>query len=252
MSLAEAPRVSRAEFLDRQRVAAGDAAALGLDGLLVWSTGGSALDGYADVFYLTNHYSQIPRVNLDIAGVMSGWGQTALVLPANLEQATLIVESADWRRDLVVADDVRESHDLVGEVVAALRDKQFSNARFGLAGKSIMPASTLERITSELPGLELVNVWDLVMRRRMIKSAVEIELMRRASLVGAGIQNAMMAAAAPGKTDNDLAREAFRVCLDEGDCQLGTVVAGMSLATSCIRMPTAAWTATSTTCSGQL
>ena len=208
--------VLRSEFLQRQKLAAEDAAGRGLDGLLVWSTGGSALDGYSNVFYLTNHYTQVPRVNLDIPGVMSGWGQTALLVPATRESPTLIVESADWRRDLVVAQDVRESHDLVGEVISAIRDRGLSTASMGLAGQSVMPASTWQRITTELPGLRLVDADEILYGHRMIKSPAEIELMRRASSVGAAIQNAMMAAAAVGKTDNDLAREAYRVCLDQG------------------------------------
>jgi Xaa-Pro aminopeptidase len=155
-------------------------------------------------------------VNLDIAGVMSGWGNTALIVPADGSTPTLVVESADWRRDLVVAGRVRESHDLVGEVIAALNDAGFARARLGMVGGSVMPASEWRRITTELPDLTLEDAAHVLFAHRMIKSPGEVEMMRYACAVGAEIQNAMMGAAAAGKTDNDLARAAYEICLDYG------------------------------------
>ncbi len=212
----EAPSIKRVEFQQRQRLVATDAAERSLDGLLVWSSGGSSLDAFADVFYLTNHYSQVPRVNIDIAGVMSGWGHTALIVPAGAPTTTLVVESADWRRDLVVAGQVRESHDLVGEVIAAIKDAGLGNARLGLVGATVMPASEWQRIAGELPNLKLEEASSILFARRMLKSPGEVEMMRYACAVGAEIQNAMMGAAATGKTDNDLARAAYQTCLDYG------------------------------------
>ena len=211
-----APAIDAAEYRARQAAVAGDASDRGLDALLVWSTGGSSLDGYANVFYLTNHYTPVPRTVVEIEPFMTGWGQTALVLPTSEEPATLVVEVGDWRRDLVVADRVRHSHDLYGEVRSVLRDAGLERARVGLVGASVMPVSAWQAIMRDLPGLRLEPADDILYARRRIKSPAEIAMMRHASAVGAEIQNAMLSVAAEGRTDNDLAREGYRVCCDHG------------------------------------
>jgi Xaa-Pro aminopeptidase len=85
-----------------------------------------------------------------------------------------------------------------------------------MVGGSVMPASEWRRITTELPDLTLEDAAHVLFAHRMIKSPGEVEMMRYACAVGAEIQNAMMGAAAAGKTDNDLARAAYEICLDYG------------------------------------
>ncbi len=211
-----APSIPREEFLERQATIADDAAARGLDGLLVWSCCGSALDGYSDVFYLTNHYSQVPRVNISIPGYMTGWGQTALVLPTAGEPPTLVVESGDWRRDLVVAEQVRDSLDLYTEVVATVRDAGLAQGRLGLVGADVMPLAAWQRLREGLPDAHFEPAGDILLRRRMIKSDAEIAMMRHACAVGAEIQNAMLGLATAGATDNDLAAAGLAACCEHG------------------------------------
>src|SRR5271166_2812291 len=55
------------EFALRRARAAAAARRQGLDCLLVCGRGGGALDRYADVMYLTNHYSAFPFIP-DLAG----------------------------------------------------------------------------------------------------------------------------------------------------------------------------------------
>jgi Xaa-Pro aminopeptidase len=210
------PSIPSQEYLDRQRTLAADAAARGLDGLLVWSTGGSALDGYADVFYLTNHYTQVPRVNIEIPGYMTGWGQTALILPSSGDAPTLIVESGDWRRDLVVAEHVRDSLDLYAEVIAALKDAGLARAHLGLVGESVMPASAWRQLSEALPQISFERADDILALRRMIKSDAEIEMMRHACAVGAAIQNAMLPLAMPGANDGVVAAAGTAAACEHG------------------------------------
>jgi Xaa-Pro dipeptidase len=210
-----APSIAPEEHRARQAAVAADAAERGLDGLLVWSTGGSALDGYADVFYLTNHYPQVPRVTVEIPPFMTGWGQTALVLPASGEPPILVVEAGDWRRDLVVAERVRDSLDLYSAVGTALREAGLAGGRLGLVGASVMPL-TAWRSVEGIATFEPAD--DILQARRMRKSPAEIEMMRHACAVGAEIQNAMLPLAEVGATDNDLARAAYEVC-----CAFGAV-----------------------------
>ena len=114
------PPISRDEIRARQVAVASDITALGLDGLLIWSSSGSSLDSFGNAFYLTNHYSPVPRVNVDIEPFMTGWGQTAIVLTADA-QTIVVSENADIRHDLIVTDRVMASRDVYAETVAALR-----------------------------------------------------------------------------------------------------------------------------------
>ena len=52
--------IPREEFLQRQDAVRHKAAEASLDGLVVYSRGGSAVDMHPEVFYLTNHYSPHP------------------------------------------------------------------------------------------------------------------------------------------------------------------------------------------------
>src|SRR4051812_41510494 len=113
------PAIPREEYARRRDELRHDAREAGLDGLLVWSTGGGTLDRYANVFYLTNHYWPYTLLT-DNPGEWRGWGQSFLVLPVEGE-AVLVVEQPDWRDDLVDADDVVFNREVYGGVVAAMK-----------------------------------------------------------------------------------------------------------------------------------
>src|SRR6185437_11872509 len=100
----ERPRIPRSEYGERRSRARERAGAEGFDGLLAWSMGGSTLDRYANVFYLTNHYDP-GNVFPDVEGLYQGFGMAAVVLPLDGE-AILVVNQPDWRQDLVECDEV--------------------------------------------------------------------------------------------------------------------------------------------------
>ena len=209
------PPISPSEHRARQAAAASATRDSGLDGLLVWSSCGSSLDSFGNVFYLTNHYSPVPRVNIDIAPFMTGWGHTAVVLRADGE-LILISENGDYRHDLVVADRVRYSRELYGEVAEALVEAGLSEGRVGLVGASCLPLAAWQVITERVPRARFEPADDALFRLRALKSPAEIAWMRHASAVGCEIQNRMLALAAPGRTDNDLAAEGHRTCFEYG------------------------------------
>ena len=206
---------SNEEFLERQQAVAAGARELGLDGVLVWSSCGSGLDAFGNAFYLTNHYSPVPRVNVDILPFMSGWGQTAVVVTADGD-VTLVAENGDIRHDLIVAGTVSYSRDVYGATVRALREAGLAAGRVGLAGASCLPLAAWHRITDELPSLETTPADELLFRLRMHKSPVELELMRHASAIGCEIQNTMLPLAATGARDLDLAVAGMRACMEQG------------------------------------
>lgn len=213
--LAPPPPIPAEEFLARQRAVARAAADAGFDGLLVWSSCGSGLDAFGNAFYLTNHYSPVPRVNVDIAPFMTGWGQTAVILRADGE-LTLVMENPDYRDDLVVAANVASSRDVYAETATALQAAGLAEARVGLVGASCLPLAAWQVISAAAPGARFEPADELLFRARARKSEAELAWMRHASRVGCAIQQAMLELAAPGRTDADLARAGMDVCLDHG------------------------------------
>src|SRR5205823_878420 len=108
--LGRRPSIPKKEYAERRERVRRPAEEAGPAGLVVWSMGGSTLDRYSNVFWLTNHYDA-GNVYPDVAPLFTGFGQTALILPVRGE-ATLIVNQPDWRDDLVDSDRVWVRRDL--------------------------------------------------------------------------------------------------------------------------------------------
>ena len=169
--------VPRSEYEQRWRKAQEAARERGLDGLVVWSRGGATVDSYADVLYLSNHYSQFPLVN-DMVPHWAGRSHSALVIPLDREP-TLVVDIPDWRRDLVAVDDVRFSLDLPGTVAAVVLELALGKSRLGLVGGNAMLVSPYRLLLSALRSAELDPADDLVEALRVHKSPRELELISR-------------------------------------------------------------------------
>src|ERR1700677_2618245 len=95
-----------------------EAAARGLDGLVVWSKGGGTLDHYANVLYLTNHYSVFPDIP-DQAPYWVGHSNVAAVVPCDGE--VVLVSDVPADEEFVVADRIDVVADVPGGVGAAIR-----------------------------------------------------------------------------------------------------------------------------------
>jgi ectoine hydrolase len=187
------------EFTRRQRNARQAAQEADLDGLVVYSRGGGFLDMHADVFYLTNHYSQLPYV-ADHFGLSTAASHAAVLLPVD-GPSVLVVDVPWWRRDLVVADDVRESEQLTQAVGQALRHTHLYGKRVGLVGVEFMTASAYLGLLEVAGTTHFVRIDDAIERLRIRTSAAERELIRAAAAIGSRAVAAMMEAATEGNTE---------------------------------------------------
>jgi Xaa-Pro aminopeptidase len=197
------PSIPRGEYAQRRDLARRRAAEMGLDGLVVWSMGGSTLDRYSNVFWLTNHYDS-GNVYPDVVPLFTGFGQTVLVLPTRGE-AILIVNQPDWRDDLVEADRVWVRRDLYSGAVEAIRASGLDRGTLGLTDEERMSATALRALEAGLPQATLRRADELLLALRQVKSPAEIEMMRYASAVSAELVIAMFAEVAEGRTDGDVA-----------------------------------------------
>ena len=185
------PSIPRGEYAGRRAAVRLAAQQAGLDGLVAWSAGGSTLDRYASVFYLTNHYDA-GNVFPDVRPLFTGFGMAALVLPADGE-SILVVNQPDWRDDLGAADRVWVRRDLYGGVAEALVASGLDRGILGLTDEERMSITALRAIEHELPSARFLRADELLMAQRMVKSPAEIEMMRYASAVSVELLNAMFA-----------------------------------------------------------
>jgi Xaa-Pro aminopeptidase len=197
------PFVPAEEFAARRARAVAATAARTLDGLLVCSRGGGALDRYADVFYLTNFYTHFPFIP-DYQGSWSERAHTFLVLPV-AGTAELIIDVPDDGRIRLADGKVVYSDFVLDDAIKALQRAGLAKGRVGLVGGDVLTFTMLSKLRKALPDLELVLSDDLLMTLRSIKSPSEVALLRRSSAIGSRMIEAMMAAAIPGASHGDIA-----------------------------------------------
>jgi Xaa-Pro aminopeptidase len=201
------PSIPRAEYAQRRDRARKAAKARELDGLLVWSMGGSTLDRYANAFWLTNHY-EIGNVFPDVAPIFTGFGQTALVLP-NDGDAILVVNQPDYRDDLVDSDQVWVRRNLYEGVAEAIHKAGLGNGIVGLTDEERMPVTAIRAVADETPGVRYPRADELLLGLRLVKSPAERDLMRYSSAVSAELVKAMFEEVAVGRTDGDVAAAGY-------------------------------------------
>jgi Xaa-Pro aminopeptidase len=213
-------RTPAAEFESRWQRALVECTARGLDGLLVVSRGASSIDSYADVFYLSGHYGNI-GFTPDFQDYWSGRSHSAVLL-APRREPLLIVDGADYRRDLVGIDDVRFALDFPNAIAQALRDLALmgshgERSRLGVCGLNVMSARVFRLLAERLPSVELLDADDLIEALRVIKSPFELQRIRAAAEVGDAVVTAIMQSAlVPGTTEAQAVAEGYRVGIAAG------------------------------------
>ena len=193
-------RFSDAEYRRRHAAVRAAMDAVGVDALIVgggpshWSSGGGML-------WLTGHFE---------------WHAMACyVLVARSAEPTLVYSMGGSHIESVRlvswVKDVRPSRmGAFGDVLAeAARAKGLERARFGhppidARFRDYMPINQFRALEEGLPDAELVLVDDIFHDLMMIKSDEELECVRRAGKLCVDAFDAMVAAARPGATEEDL------------------------------------------------
>ncbi len=83
-------------------------------------------------------------------------------------------------------------------VVEAARDAGLAGGRIGLLDEERMTVAALRAVSAGLPRTALERADEIAMRRRMIKSHAEIEMMRQSSRISGELMSAMFAEVADG------------------------------------------------------
>lgn len=196
------PKIAPEEFETRRNRAAGMARDQGLDGLLVCSRGGGALDRFGDVLYLTNAYTSFPYIP-DLPGAWSGRAHAFVVLRAD-GRFRLIIDTPNQGEFAAPPGSVATTDLVLEAVIDALSDLGLDKGRIGLVGGDVLPAAAFQIIERAAPSASWRGAQEILIRLRSVKSPAEIALLKRASQVGSRTIEAMMAAARPGATHGDL------------------------------------------------
>ena len=206
--------VTEQEFRQRQQRARAAAREQGFDGAVVWSRGGAFMDMSADVLYLSNHYSQQPYMG-DEAGIGTARSHGVVILPVD-GPTTVVVDVPWWRRDLVVADDIRPSMHVVETTAEAIRSSGLERGKLALVGASYMTAAAYLGLRELLPEAELVRADRLVEELRLIKSPAEQAVIRHACALGNKTLEALIESVVEGATEAAAVGAAARVLLTGG------------------------------------
>jgi Xaa-Pro aminopeptidase len=215
MSPAEPTPTPAGEFEDRWRRALAECERRGLDGLLAISRGASSIDSYADVHYLSGHYGNI-GFTPDFQDYWVGRSHSAVLLAPGREPL-LIVDGADYRRDLIGIEEVRFALDFPAAVAQALRERGLDRGRLGIAGHNVMSARVYRLLSERLPGCELLDADDLIEALRVIKSPFELERIRAAAQVGDAVVTTIMEhAQVAGTIEAHAVAEGYKVGIAAG------------------------------------
>lgn len=180
----------------------------GLDGLVLWSRGGTSLEHYGSVAYLTNHHTTFPSIN-DGEG-WSARGHAVLVLGAD-GPAVLVTDYLDDPDDRVRVDDVRTDLRIPTAVGRVLAELGLDRGRLGLVGRELVAAHWLQEMEDTVGHpLDMVPADHILERLRRVKSASELRCLRHAAQVGIGWMEATMSAIAEGRTEGDAVGEGLR------------------------------------------
>jgi Xaa-Pro aminopeptidase len=206
--------IPETEFAERRRKALALARAQGLDGLVVVARGGGALDRYADLMYLTNHYSPFPFIP-DLEGAWTGRAHSFLIMPVDADP-TLIID-VPYIADVAMPKDQIEVTDLVIESTgAALRRSRLARGKIGFVGNDILPVSMYRKLQAAVPEAQWLEADGILAGLRAIKSPAEIARLRASAKLGSRTIEAMMNAAVVGASHGDVVAAGMQVLVPAG------------------------------------
>src|SRR5262249_31335127 len=101
----------------------------------------------------------------------------------------------------------QDDEDPTEAAIQLIRETLGTGARVGIElGNWTMSAQRARDIANECPGIAWEDVTALIDRQRLVKSPAELAALKAAGAIGDNIADKAIAAVAPGRTENDVAR----------------------------------------------
>jgi len=206
--------IERSEFKARTGAFAAAIKAAGYDGALVVSRGGSTLDRYGNVLYLTGHYQHYSYLP-ESPPTFSGRAHNAFALTAD-GAGILCVAVPEIDEGAVVADRIAHGERWTETVRDALRTLGLADGKMLLVGADVLPASQWEVLREMLPQVDWSFGDGLIEELRRIKSPAEQMVVREAAAINRKAVTAFFEAAVPGASEADAVAAAAAVITGHG------------------------------------
>ena len=207
-------KIERSEFKSRREAFAAAIGMAGHDGALVVSRGGSTLDRYGNVLYLTGHYQHYSYLP-ESPPTFSGRAHNAFALTAD-GAGTLCVAVPEIDEEAVVADRIAHSDRWAETVRDCLRALGLADGRVLLVGADVLPTSQWEVLREMLPRVRWSFGDGLIEELRRIKSPAEQAVIRESAAINRKAVTAFFEAAVPGATEADAVAAAAAVITGHG------------------------------------
>ncbi|MBT6511865.1 MAG: aminopeptidase P family protein [Rhodospirillaceae bacterium] len=202
------------EFRGRQIALADAVAGAGFDGALVVSRGGSTLDRYGNVLYLTGHYQHYSYLP-ESPPTFSGRAHSAFAIAGD-GRNVLCVAVPEVDDPAVFADTISHSDRWVETVRDALQGLGLDTGRVLLIGADVLPTEHWLALQELLPGVDWRFDDEPLETLRRIKSPAEQAMIRRSAAINREAVTAFFAAAVPGATEADGVAAAAQVIARHG------------------------------------
>ncbi len=105
---------------------------------------------------------------------------------------------------------------LIDLSLKTLKEREMSNDRIGVVGLDFMPHIILECLKRAFPRADFVDITEPIERLRMIKSSLEIEIIRRTVKIADAGLKVWMDSLAVGKREYEVGAEVFKEIYSEG------------------------------------
>lgn len=215
------PEFSEAEIHDRWARARALMDRVGLGALLV--------TGEFNYRYLTGHWSGRATFRArPMFLLLPRDGEPCLVITSvEVDQA----RTATWVADIRYIVEPRGSNDYMGPAVdlliRAVREQGLGRGRIGcelgIQQRIGMPVEEFRRLAAQLGEAAIVDASALLWELRAVKSAAEVEYLRRSALITSEAYRRCLGAVRPGMTERDLFRSLAVAMLEQGADSLGYI-----------------------------
>ncbi len=167
---------SRDEYESRWSRTLEEVRAHDLEWALIWGRSGGTYERHSDVLYLSNYYSSQSGHEYDSENWMGVSFSAVLIGPD--DEPILVVDEPDYPPELmpISTDRVSWHHNVIVGAAEAVRERGIT--RLAHVGTDFLPVKYHRVLEAELPGVELVEVEDLVRKVRKKKSPRELECYR--------------------------------------------------------------------------
>lgn len=166
------------------------------------------VDTPENITYLTG--METPGYYMYMAAIVPAKGDLALVL-RRAESAN--ARTTAWTENLLPYDDTVDPLKLVADEALRLAGK----GKIGVEMDSnFLTVNRFHRLSGYLRGAPIVDATSIVIEERKVKSAKEVDVMRRAARLVSTAMERAVAAIEPGRTENDVASAIFDSLIQGG------------------------------------